>query len=196
MFPKTVHPQLKLNEGNDRGQRPRNRLSRAAWPACAHHARPSRHVAQGARKSVGNFRALYRAARKRQGQCLDRAAAARVERDGRASGRPHSRNRAGARLGRDPRPLAQGNARPDRAGQGRACRRRHVGAAADLVLRHRPDRPARRRQIHARQDAGERRSAGSSSSSTKRSRRRTDCPSPRSSRSTARKAFAAWSRRR
>ena len=31
----------------------------------------------------------------------------------------------------------------------------HVGAAADLVRRHRPDRPARRRQIHARQNAGE-----------------------------------------
>ena len=92
--------------------------------------------------------------------------------------------------------LAQGDACPDRAGQGRARRRRPFGAAADLVRRHRLDRPARRRQIHPRQDAGEERSAGSSSSSTRRSRRRTDYPSPRSSRSTARKAFAAWSRRR
>ena len=148
-------PHAKPNEGNDRGQRPRNRLSRAARPACAHHAGATRHVAQGARESFGDFRALYRAARKRQGQCLDRAAAARVERDGRASGRSHSRNRAGTRLGRDPRPLAQGNAGPGRAGQGRALRRRPLGAAADLVRRHRPDRPARRRQIHARQDAGE-----------------------------------------
>ena len=64
-------------------------------------------------------------------------------------------DRAGAGLGGHPRSPAQGDARPDRAGQGRARRRRHVGAAADLVLRHRPDRPARRRQIHARQDAGE-----------------------------------------
>ena len=30
-----------------------------------------------------------------------------------------------------------------------------VGAAATSFCRHRPDRPARRRQIHARQDAGE-----------------------------------------
>ena len=39
-------------------------------------------------------------------------------------------------------------------------------------------------------------SAGVSSSSTRRSRRRTGCRLPRSSRSTARKVFAAWSRRR
>lgn len=38
-------------------------------------------------------------------------------------------------------------------------------------------------------------SAGASSNSTRRSRSRTGCQSPRSSRCTARKAFAAWSRR-
>ena len=70
----------------------------------------ARHVAQGARKGLRHFRTLYRAARKRQGQRLDRAAAPGVERDGRASRRSHSRCRAGAGLGRDPRSPAQGDA--------------------------------------------------------------------------------------
>ena len=81
----------KSNEGNDRAPRSRNRLSRAARPARPHHARAARHVAQGAGKSLRHFRTLYRAARKRQGQRLDRAAAPGVERDGRASRRSHSR---------------------------------------------------------------------------------------------------------
>ena len=104
---------------------------------------------------------------------------------------------AGARLACDPRPPAQGDAGPDRAGQGRAVRPgpRRIGAS-DLVFRHCPDRPARRRQVHPRQDAGEedrlelcRAEQGDRSG-------RTDCRSPRSSRSTARKGFGAWSRPR
>ena len=66
-------------------------------------------------------------------------------------------NRACAGLARHPRSRAQGDAEPDRAGQGRSRRSGDgaLGAAADVVRRHRSDRPARRRQIHARQNAGE-----------------------------------------
>ena len=97
-------------QGNVRNQRSRNRLSRAARPARAHHAGVARHVAKGARESFRHFRTLYRAARKRQGQRLDRAAAPGLERDGRASGRSHSLHRTRARLGGDPRSPAQGDA--------------------------------------------------------------------------------------
>ena len=107
-------------------------------------------------------------------------------------------SRAGAGLAGDPRPPAQGDAGPDRAGQGHSLRpwQRRLGAAADVVCRHRPDRLARRRQIHARQDAGEEnRLELCRAQQGDRGAERT-CRSPRSSRSTARKAFAAWSRPR
>ena len=157
MFPQARIATRPNYEGHDRKSRSRNRLSRAARPACPHHACPARHVAKGAGKSFRNFRTLYRPARKRQGQRLDRAAAPGVECDGRASRRPHSRNRAFAGLARHSRSRAQGDAEPDCAGQGspRRSRQRRLGAAAHVVRRHRPDRPARRRQIHARQNAGE-----------------------------------------
>ena len=107
---------------------------------------------------------------------------------------PVSRSDAG--LADVSRSLAQGDAGADRAGQGSARRRQCLRAAARAVLRHRADRPARRRQIDARPDAGEedrlelRRAQQGGRSS------RTASRSPRSSRSTARKAFAAWSRPR
>src|SRR5882672_12523286 len=87
--PDQVRGRLSLENatgGYDRKARSRNRLSRTARPACPHHARVARHVAESARQGFRHFRTLYRAARERQGQRLDRAAAARVERDGRASG--------------------------------------------------------------------------------------------------------------
>ena len=71
-----------------------------------------------------------------------------------------------------------------------------LGAAADVVCRHRPDRAARRRQIHARQDAGEEDRLEFCRAEQGDRARRTACRSPRSSRSTARKVFAAWSRPR
>ena len=197
MFPKRRACGPDNDKGYDRKSRSRNRLSRAARPACPHHARVARHVAQGAGKSLRHFRTLYRPARKRQGQRLDRAAAPGVERDGRASRRPDSRDRTRARLARDPRPPAQGDAGPDRAGQGGAVRPgpRRI-SASDVVFRHRPDRPARRRQIHPRQDAGEEDRLELCRAQQGDRARRTDCRSPRSSRSTARKVFAAWSRPR
>ena len=136
------------------------------------------------------------AARKRQGQCLDRAAQAGIARDGRASRGSHSRRRAGAGLGRDPRSPAESNASTSCAGQGRPRRRRRIGATARFVFRHRPDRPARRGQIHARQDAGEENRLEIRRIEQGDRGSRTDYPSPRSSHSTARKAFAAWSRQR
>jgi len=88
------------DKGYDRKSRSRNRFPRAARPACPHHARLARHVAKSAGESLRHFRTLYRPARKRQGQRLDRAVAPGLERDGRASRRPHSRGRTRARLAR------------------------------------------------------------------------------------------------
>ncbi len=155
MFPNCACFAAQQTSGNDRTARSRKRLSRTARPARPHHACAARHVAQGAGKGLRYFRTLYRPARKRQGQRLDRAVAPGVECDGRASGGSHSDRRTFAGLAGHPRPAAKSVAEPDRAGQGCARGPGRLGAAADVVCRHRPDRPARRRQIHARQDAGE-----------------------------------------
>jgi len=99
---------------------------------------------------------------KRQGQRLDRAAAPGVECDGRASRRPHSRNRAFAGLARHSRSRAQGDAnqiaqaKDALAGQGNGASAQRRMSFAGIALIGLP----RRRQIHARQNAGERRSAG------------------------------------
>ncbi len=132
----------------------RIRLPRTARPARPHHAGAARHVAQGAGKSLRHFRTLYRAARSRPRQRLDRAAAPRRRRDGRASGRPDPVGRSRAGLAGDPRSPAQGDAGADRAGQGFARRSRRRVIAC-VVLRHRADRIARRRQVDARKDPGQ-----------------------------------------
>ena len=61
----------------------------------------------------------------------------------------HSLGRSDAGLADVSRSPAQGDAGADRASQGSSRGRQRVGAAARAVLRHRADRPARRRQIHA-----------------------------------------------
>ena len=92
--------------------------------------------------------------------------------------------------------LRKSDAEPDRAGQGCAGGPKRLGTAADVICRHRPDRPAWRRQIHPRPDAGEEDRLEFRRAEQGDRAARTACRSPRSSRSTARKVFAAWSRRR
>ena len=132
MFPKSVHHQSQsrtraMTEASD----PETGFLEQLGQRVRTMRAPARDVAKSARQGFGYFRALYRAARKRQGQRLDRAAAPGIERDGRASRRSHSRQRACAGLGRDPRSPAQGDAGADRAGQGHARRQRPFGAAAE-----------------------------------------------------------------
>src|SRR5215472_7539950 len=132
----------------------RIRLPRTARPTGPHHAGAARHVAQGAGKGLRHFRTLHCTARSRPGQRLDRAAPPRVARDGRASRGPHSIGRSRAGLAGGPRSPAQGNAGTDRASQGFA-RRSRWRVIACVVLRHRPDRVTRRRQVDARKNPGE-----------------------------------------